>query len=282
MKRASQMLAAYLEGEVTPSESAAIEAELADSARARRRLEELRRIRAALAAPAADVEAADVVEPVMHAIERGAGDTAAGRRTPAGRGWPAWRVGAVAAAACLAGAAGFAIVARPRAPAGGDAEFRARGGAARAAAGERWAGVQAYHVASAGEPERLGARLPAGDGLLFAYTNLGPRPFAYLMIFAVDAGGAVRWCHPAYERAGQNPTSIPLRAGEARVQLAEVIRHELAPGPLEIRALFTMRPLSVLEVETWLAGRPAAGAPLPWPDASLQVIDTVVEGGRAP
>jgi hypothetical protein len=261
---------------VTPSEAAAVEEQLAGSATARQQLDALRQIRSALAAPVPELESIDVSAPVLAEIARA-------RAAPPPARWPgraarAWRAAVLAASACAVGAAAAAILlARARPPAD---EFRAKSAAPPSlAAGERWAGVQAYHVAASGQPEHLGALLAAGDGLLFAYTNLGPRPFAYLMIFAVDARGAVHWCHPAYERAGTDPASIPLRPGEARVPLAEVIHHDFPPGPLELRALFSMRPLRVLEVEAWLAGRPPPSAPLPYPDAFLQVIDTQVVGG---
>jgi hypothetical protein len=273
------MLAAYLEAEVTPSEAAAVEEQLAGSATARRRLDALRQIRSALAAPIPELESVDVSAPVLAEIARARAATPPPARWP-GRAARTWRAATLAAAACAVGAAAAAAIflARP-----GTEEFRAKSAAPPSlGAGERWAGVQAYHVAAGGQPERLGARLAAGDGLLFAYTNLGPRPFGYLMIFAVDARGAVRWCHPAYERAGTDPRSIPLRPGEAGVPLAEVIHHDFASGPLELRALFSMRPLGVLEVEAWLAGRPPPAAALPFPDAFLQVIDTQVVGAEGP
>jgi hypothetical protein len=273
MKQPTDMLAAYLEGEVTPSEKASVDAELADSATARRHLAQLEVVRDALAAPIAELETSDLAPQVMQAIEAERALERAGHRRRVNLRAVLLTLGAAACAA-----AGLVILARP-----GPDEFRSKAAApAGALDAQRWAGVHAYHVSGSDAPARLGAHLPAGDGLLFGYTNLGPRPFGYLMIFAVDARGAVRWCYPAYERAGDNPTSIPIHTGEAAVPLAEVIHHDLAAGPLEIRALFTMRPLDVAAVEAWLGRHPAPGAPLPWPDALLQVIDTTVDQGGAP
>jgi anti-sigma factor RsiW len=57
MKRVSlEVLAAYVEGEVTPSETVEIEAALAESARARRDFAELRAIRDTLARPLPELE----------------------------------------------------------------------------------------------------------------------------------------------------------------------------------------------------------------------------------
>jgi hypothetical protein len=69
------------------------------------------------------------------------------------------------------------------------------------------------------------------------------------MIFAVDAGRSVHWFYPAYERAGTNPASIPIKQGLADVPLPDLIHQDWSPGPLAIHALFSSQPLSVLEVE---------------------------------
>src|SRR5690606_22655669 len=111
------------------------------------------------------------------------------------------------------------------------AEFRAKSLSA-ADSPERWAGIQIYRLRGSGTPEPLGAQLSTADGLLFAYTNLGPTPFEYLMLFARGAAGRVYWFYPAYEREGSDPASTPLQAGQAHRLLAEVIRHGYEPGPL--------------------------------------------------
>jgi hypothetical protein len=229
----TEALAAYLEGEVSASEAVEIEAALADRLEARQRLEQLREIRRGLARPAPELEGIDLVRAVRRAAA--AAPVSARPRFRA----PYWA--SVLAAGALAAA--VVLVARPRA-----VEFRAKG---RAAGQDdvRWAGLQAYRVGRSGQPERLGDHLAAGDGLLFSYTNLGPRPFDFLMIFAVDARGEVRWFHPAYERLGVDPASISIRRAEAAVELGEVVRHDVPAGALTVHALFTRRPLHVVEVE---------------------------------
>jgi beta-glucosidase len=45
--------------------------------------------------------------------------------------------------------------------------------------------------------------------LLFSYTNVGPAPFEYLMIFGIDARDDVHWFFPA--RESDSPTARPER-----------------------------------------------------------------------
>lgn len=254
-------LAAYLEGEVTPSEAAAIERELAASPVARRQLAELRSIREVLSDPGAENRTVDIVPSLTRAL-----DTPPPRQRPALLLW----------AGGFAAAAGLAVLAAVGLP-DRDPEFRAKSSGAPANAPERWAGVQIFRLGPDKRPQRVEHGIARGDGLLFSYTNLGPRPFSHLMLFAVDARGEVRWFHPAYEHAGANPSSIPLRRGDADVPLADVIHHDLPPGPLAVHALFTAHPLTVLEVEAALAGRgTAAGEGLGLPDSFEKVHSLAV------
>ena len=258
-------LAAYLEREVTPSEAAAIERTLAGSAAARRMLEELSNIRDALARPALDQHIPDLASRVRRAIQSGA---PASPRHTVGR-WS--RAALLAVAACLVVGAGIATLRHPA------EKFRAKGAGATDIGGERWAGIQVFRVDPTGKPERANERLRATDGLLFSYTNVGPRPFDYVMIFGVDAAGEVRWFHPAYEHTGANPSAIPAARGEANVPLAEVIHQDFAPGPLTIYALFTVQPLRVLEVEALVRARHGSRLPLAPAEAAQQALMFRVE-----
>jgi hypothetical protein len=251
-------LAAYLEGEVTPSEAAAIEKQLAASPVAQRQLAELRSIRDVLAEPGAEARAVDLVPSLTRAL-----DAPPPRRR---RPLLLWAGGFAAAAGIATMVVAFGLTGR-------DPEFRAKSGGAPAHAPERWAGIQIFRLGAANRPERVADRISRSDGLLFSYTNLGPRPFSYLMIFGVDARGEVSWFHPAYERASEDPGSMPARRGEADVALAEVIHHDLPPGPLAVHALFTARPLQVREIESLLARRGgAARDSLTVPDSVDQVF----------
>jgi hypothetical protein len=279
------LLAAYLDGQATPEATAAIERELAVSAESRRQVEQLRAIRGALGGPIPELESVDLVPLVRLSIL----SNELGEPSPEPSGWVRrlrnrmassfrslvtgrprmLRWGALAAAiACIPLGVGF-LRGRREAE-----EFRVKGDAPREPDGtdrDRWSGVDAFHVGSvlSGEPRRLGDRLPRGDGLLFSYSNLGPQPFAYLMIFAVDAQGSVRWFHPAYEREGTDPASIPITKGEANVPLPELIHHDWPPGALSIHVLFSRKPLRVSQVEALLARR----APDTRPAAALARLD---------
>jgi len=255
----SVRLAAYLEQEVTASEAASIEAALADAPGATRRLRELDRLRTALRAPPSEVLGVDLVARVREGV-----------RLPQAEPRRSWSRGALALVAALAVAAG-AIVFAPRQ----SDEFRAKGAAPGASDERRWAGVTAYQVDDHGVPVPLAATLPVHAGFVFSYTNLGSRPFGYLMIFGIDAKGEVRWFHPAFEAPGTNPSSIGILPGQARRALGELVVFDLPPGTFTLHALFTRRPLRVLEVETLVAKRGQAGLDA-LPEASEQVWTTEV------
>lgn len=257
-----EALAAYLEGEVTASEKLALEAELEANAKVRARLEQLRQIREALSAAEPALEDIDLPAAVQAALRQPAPTPT--RRSP----WLAAAMGTAALATSWL-ILSFAL------PHESGVEFRARSLDSSSTA-ERWAGIQAYRLGEGAKPEPLGTQMSASDGLMFAYTNLGPHPFEYLMIFARGSTGQVSWFHPAYEREGTDPASTPIEASRAQALLAEVIRHEYEPGPLTIYGLFTRRPLQVSAVEAWLAEHPHGVAEGPSGDCRLQVITTRV------
>jgi hypothetical protein len=258
------MLVAHLEGEVTLSERAAIEAELRDSANARRTLEQLRNLSELLAAPATDLESIDLASRV-----RAKARQASRERPPRSRRSAALFLGGLAA--CIGCALFF--VQRPQEL----SEFREKGDDAPALEGRRWAGIQVQRVAPHGTPTPLGPTITRDDGLLFSYTNLGPHPFDYLMIFATDASAEVRWFYPAYENVADNPVSIAITRGGASVPLGEIVQQEAAAGPLSLYALFTAQPLSVKEVEAWLKQRGPSVEQAPVVDGVLQRIEIRVE-----
>jgi len=267
----ARTLAAYLEGEVTASERAAIEVELANSAEARRKLAQLQKLTEQLAAPSPALEDIDLTARVRAAVRKPVSSPPQRRHSVS-----VWLLGL---AACL----GAALFYSNRqsvlsgATAAGDAnEFHAKSNRPSAGAGRRWAGIQVYRVVEHGVPEPLGAELTPKDGLLFSYTNLGSQPFGYLMVFAVDSRSEVHWFYPAYETKGENPESIPIAQGRANVPLGELVQQDFATGPLALYALFTRGPYNVLDVEAWVKqhGRPAGESPIP--GGSLQRIDTRV------
>lgn len=250
-------LSALLEGEVTASERRALEQELTPSSEARARLAELERIRDTLAAPVPEISAVDLVAGVRNALRRGEGPKSASptraRRLVLG----------VAAAACAVAAA-FVLVPRALEP-----EFRAKSNVGSEA--HRWASIEVYRVGQQGVPQKLQDELASSDALLFSYTNLGAHPFSHLMVFSVDARGEVRWFHPAYEREGSDPASVPI-AADAQVTLPELIEQDFPPGPLAIHALFSRRALRVSQVERWVADSRGALRAAPFADTHSRVV----------
>jgi hypothetical protein len=198
----------------------------------------------------------------------------ASRKRTAFRLWPA---GLAAVVAC---ATAVVLVVRPhQAPVTPQvdtaAEFRAKSAGKSETAGGRWAGITIFHVTGSQAPKRLGAQLPAEDGLLFSYTNVGPAPFDYLLIFGVDARGEMHWFFPARESEHANPSSMAIEKGKAKVDLAELLHDQFPAGRLVVHAIFSRRPIWVQEVEVWL--KEAPGGALPWPEAHQQTFITTVK-----
>lgn len=254
-----QQLFAYLERDLSPADAAAVEAQLADSPAARRQLESYRKITEALGAAAPELESLDLVSVVRRQVEQ-----AAPPRPPvrARRGF--LYAGVLAAAACVGlmmGVTGLGL----------QDEVRKKG--VTSPAPDRWAGVHLYRVAGTAAPTLLEKDHPdlgSGDGVLVSYTNLGPLPFDYLMVFAVDAQRQVTWLYPAWERASEDPLAIPVRKGAAEVELRSLIRPRWAAGPVAVHALFLRRPLGVHEVEALLARAPG---PLSLAESAEQIIN---------
>ena len=122
-------------------------------------------------------------------------------------------------------------------------------------------GLRIYRVDS-GQVSKLAGQMKSRDELLFAYSNLGPRPYAYLMIFAVDSKGEVYWFYPAYSKVGTDPKSLKILQNVTSIELPEKIRHDFEPGPIHICALFTRTPWLVSQIEqkvsAQLRNRPAS------------------------
>ncbi|HKE15076.1 MAG TPA: hypothetical protein VKB80_09440 [Kofleriaceae bacterium] len=250
----TETLVRYVLGEMTRSESEEAERAIADSRRLQARVAELRAMMDELARPPGWVAGTDLVGEVRARMARP--PEAPARR----RGWV---VGGMAVAAA---AVAILVVRGSGEPDGSG--FRVKGSAA--ADPDRWVGIELSR-GDAQPPIAPGQRLSAGE-LMVRYTNLGPAPFDYLMVFAVDAAGQVAWFYPAYERAGTDPAAIRIERGAAR--LPDLIEHRFAPGRLTVCGLFLRRPLTVGKVEAALAGRqPAPGERLPFSDAGQHCFD---------
>ncbi len=280
----SEQLVRYVQGEMTRSESEEAERLIADSRRAQERVAELRAMMEELRRPPEWAASVDLV-PAIRA--RAVRDEAA-RSQRVGRRW--WAAGGVTA---LATAAAIALMVRPDAEVGGEGDvtsapssaaspappmqggLRPKGGAA--ADPDRWVGIQLARAAGDDfEAVTAGATLEPG-GLRVSYTNLGPQPYAFLMVFAVDASREVRWLYPAYERAGTDPAAIPIAASVADIILPDLIEHDFARGRLVVCGLFLRRALRVGAIEAALGERqPAPGERLPVAESGQHCFDVEV------
>jgi len=233
---------------------------VADSRRAQARLAELRAMTDELGRPPGWVGSVDLTAAVDRQIRSGAATPA---REPRRALW--WTAGAATAAAVA-----VALVIAPW-RSGEPAEPRAKGGAATDP--DRWVGVQLR--TAGGEP--IAERVPRGE-LAISYSNLGPRPYSHLMVFAVDAAGEVRWFYPAYEEAGSNPTAIAIEPGVADRMLPDAVEHAFPPGGVVVCGLFLRRAATVREIEAAIAGTAlTARSRLPIPDSGQHCIARMVE-----
>lgn len=257
-----ELLAAFVEGELSASERAAIEVALSQDAALRQRVAELERVRSALARPVEELEGFDLAGAVRTRIE--APERSLSRR------------GALYAGAGLAAAAVLWLGLRGHSVSEPSEAFRAKGGPATRGSTERWTALRVHRAHDGGAPEPVTHSIARNDGLLFSYTNRADAAFEYLMVFGVDARGTVYWFHPAYERLGDDPRSVPIRAGVVDELLPEVVRHDFSPGTLILHALFTRRPLGVLSVEAWLAKKRTQPSLVPPGEGHLQLIELEV------
>jgi len=146
---------------------------------------------------------------------------------------------------------------------------------------DRWVAILPYRLLESGRTQRLGEQMAKDEALLLAYTNLGPKPYSYLMVFAVDARGRIHWYHPAYEKADEDPQSTPISKSSTGVELKEAIRHDLASGTLRLVAVFSHKPWRVSEIERmvgdmWDAGSWWESTRLPITDSGQHFVTTEV------
>lgn len=232
-------LNAYLDGECDPMENEAIEQLVEVDVTAREQLEDLRVIRTLLEGPVAELEGSSVLPGLRRAISE---HTSKPRASSVAARW-------LLVTSAMAASLAFFVSSRSE-----QADFRAKSAQPAVTDAERWAGIRVYRAVSDQDVERVVGTLGASDRLLFSYTNLGARPFEYLMIFAVDAASRVHFYYPARESHGPAAQSIAIERHVDQA-LADLITADLAPGPLVVYALFSRRALQVSEVERALSAR---------------------------
>ncbi len=152
--------------------------------------------------------------------------------------------------------------------------FRVKSDAPASTNRSKWIGLSVYHTKNKQQPPmQLGEKMHPNDGLLFSYTNLGPQPFKYLMIFAVSGTGDIYWYYPEFLRAGTDPTAIPIRGGVKRRELPQLIYHQLATDTLTIYGLFADQPLAVSFVERKVIESMKSGKALPGTLGNLPISE---------
>ena len=242
MRPSDELLAAYLEKEVTPSDRQSIELFLQESSEARRRLTRIGQLTTFLREPVGE-DTINLLPSIRKQLSQ--------KPTRRPSRWIA-PVGAFAAAAMLL----LVIVGERRSNAPSE-QFRAKSAAGSHTQNE-WSGIQAYAVENQ-IPTRMTATLRKNAGLLFSYTNLQKSPFSYLMVFAVNDKGNIYWFYPAYQNSQTNPQSIPIEHASTPVELNDVVQHDYTIGPLTIYGLFSVNPLTVSRVEQQISQLVAQG-----------------------
>jgi len=101
--------------------------------------------------------------------------------------------------------------------------------------------------------EAIPSTLWPTDELAFGYRNEKRR--AWLMIFAVDASGEVRWYYPAWTNAAETPLAIPATQADQLKVLPDAIAHPLPTGVLAVHLVLSDVRMDVRAAEEHLRTR---------------------------
>ncbi|MCP4603746.1 MAG: hypothetical protein GY847_25050 [Proteobacteria bacterium] len=267
----------YCEGEVTRSEAQEIEDRLADNALDRKRLSKLQQMTQGLKEADEELENIDFVPHVREAIKAVSVESLNERVSKR------WRIATLSLAACFAAMVGLSIfwsVTQEQKMLDSD-QFRVKADGPLDLERENWINISAFLISDNGSPKPLEQQMRPDDALLFSYTNLGDKPFGYLMIFGVNAEGEVFWYYPAYTEEQTDPAGIPIHRAARDVELLEKIQHKMTAGPLVIYGLFTDQSFSVSRIEKIITdsinntgGDPNQLQRLPIEDSGQYIIKT--------
>lgn len=242
-------LAEYAEGEVTASDAAEMEQHLKDSPDDRRRLTRVGEVMAALR-DTAEVDDVDLLPALRTQIAK-EGRVA---KTPRRRGFSMRHWGLMAAGMIGVMVPMFLFLEQAGSEATDTEGFTAKTARSQVDARSRWISLNVFRLSGNTEPAPLQKTLHADDGVLFAYTNLGPEPFSHLMVFAVDDRRQVYWYYPAFLDVRDDPEGIAIEKGVSRAGLQEVVVHPFPEGTVTIYGLFSDEPHTVSEVEAAVRG----------------------------
>lgn len=110
-------------------------------------------------------------------------------------------------------------------------------------------GVQPYAVRNGLEPLGSGAVVEGSTPVTAGFRNIGRRP-AFLLLFVVDARGAVHWISPPFVSPQDDPVSTTLgQTADERVLGTTAVFDDLIAGPLRVVAVITPAPAHVSDVE---------------------------------
>jgi len=241
-----QELMSFVDEALSPEQLTRIEAHVTRCAACRERVEGLRSLIDAMAAPlpltgGQSFDVAGHVAKVMGRLDEAPRKSLRSTRT-------SWMLGFSG----LAAAAALLFVVLPRQPGSLEGTYLARGGVSEATL-SRDVGLQLYaHEAS---PRALspGSRVTTKTALTAGLRNLAAKP-AHLLLFAVDARGTVHWISPQYVDPSSDPVSTLVAPSPQEVLLpSAVVFDDLSPGVLRVVALISEEPGRVSQVDALTA-----------------------------
>lgn len=241
-------LAARVDGELTENQNRTADAHLSTCGHCRAMLDRMRRAVQALPAAVPSRDDAAFSREVIDGLTRAG-------RSPLRSAWS--RPLGLAVAALLA----VVLVPRLRSPSRDEEVFTARGGPNRLDLA-REAGLAVFvHPGSAPgskHPPAPREVVRAGDGFSFELFNR-TKEALYTAVLAVDASGEVHWFYPAWRDSSEDPSSVEVPPGSPAHALSDGVTPEgLAPGELQVLAVFTRTPLRVSQIERALREGPLA------------------------
>lgn len=230
----------FVDADLSPEQLEQLEKHLRSCSGCAKQVAALRALVADVAAPldAAPIDVAEHVSGVMARLD----EPASPRRRP----HVAWWAGLLTTAAAMT----LFVVLRSEDPDLAQGQFAARGERSEASL-SRDVGVQLYaHDRERALPLGTGHRLRADAALTAGLRNLGREP-AYLLLFAIDARGAVHWIAPEFSTPDTDPEAVSITPSSSeRLLPTAAVFDDLATGPLEVVAVVARRPLRVSDIES--------------------------------
>ena len=159
-------------------------------------------------------------------------------------GPPRWAIWGAVLAAAAALLLGLGLREHAREP-----EQLAARGAGEQASLSRDVGLSLYVQGEPPRPLEPGGRVRRGQPLTAGLRNLGSER-VYLLLFGVDAAGAVHWIAPEFTVPGSDPPAAAVAPSQTEQLLpSAVVFDDLATGPLRVVAVIERKPSRVSAIE---------------------------------